>query len=327
MRLFRLTVLGGALALGACHDNSVPTQPTQPAGEPGLAANTAILDNDLVHIMPLDRGGGGVVAQSGPILYHGGPILVTTKVGSIYWATSTIYNGGPAAGTKGAGTADHSLIGHFLRNIGGSPHYNINTTYYDRVGAGHRVQNSVTYTQFWADNTGVPSSSGSTVSNSTIRSEIIKGFTQGKITFDPATIFVVFTKGNTNLGGGFGSQYCAYHGTFSWNGKTILYAALPFDHQYVNGCTSRTKSPNNDQAADDEMSALVHEIEESTTDYRLNAWFDASGQENADKCAFNFGTTYTTANGGKANVRLGGKDFMIQQNWVAPNTGCRLHYP
>jgi len=38
--------------------------------------------------------------------------------------------------------------------------------------------------------------------------------------------------------------------------------------------------------------------------------------ENADKCAWKFGTTYTTANGQKANMKLGARDFLIQQNWV-----------
>ncbi|MEP6573822.1 MAG: hypothetical protein ABJD11_14050 [Gemmatimonadota bacterium] len=324
MRLFRLTVVAGAFGLAACHDSSVPTQPSD---QSGVSPSTLSIGSDAIHIMPLDRGSQGPSALAGPILYHGGPILVRTKVASIYWATSRIYNGGPTPGTKGVGTADGSLVGYFLRNVGGSPYFNINTTYTDKVAGGHRVTNSVTYTQFWADNTSVPPSTGSTVSNATIRTEIIKGLNQGKLTYDPATVYLVFTRGNTNLGGGFGSQYCAYHGTFAWNGKTIVYAAMPFDHQYVNGCTSRLKSPNNDQAADDEMSAMVHEIEESTTDFQLNAWFDAAGNENADKCAFNFGTTYTTTNGGKANVKLGTKDFLIQQNWVAPNTGCRQHFP
>ncbi|MDB4948979.1 MAG: hypothetical protein JWM27_1628 [Gemmatimonadetes bacterium] len=69
----------------------------------------------------------------------------------------------------------------------------------------------------------------------------------------------------------------------------------------------------------------MHEMEETATDEMGNAWYDASAYENADKCAWNFGATFTTANGGLANVTLGTKSFLIQQNWInAGSGGCRL---
>ncbi|MBV9109664.1 MAG: hypothetical protein JO306_09690 [Gemmatimonadetes bacterium] len=73
------------------------------------------------------------------------------------------------------------------------------------------------------------------------------------------------------------------------------------------------------------MSTLIHEIEETTTDLMGNAWYDSAGNENADKCAWTWGTTYTTTNGGVANVNLGGKDFLIQRNWLNAGAGsCAL---
>ena len=36
-------------------------------------------------------------------------------------------------------------------------------------------------------------------------------------------------------------------------------------------------------------------LEETATDPDLNAWYDRRGYENADKCAWTFGTTYTVA--------------------------------
>jgi hypothetical protein len=48
--------------------------------------------------------------------------------------------------------------------------------------------------------------------------------------------------------------------------------------------------------------------------------------ENADKCAWKFGTTYT-ANGALANANLGGFDYLIQQNWVNAGGGyCAMSY-
>jgi hypothetical protein len=280
---------------------------------------------------PEFRAAAGNAVTLGAISYHGGRVLQSgIKIVSIYWAKSTIYAGGPTQnGGTGSGASDGSLIGHLLRNVGGSPHYNINTSYTD--AAGTKLLNSVSYTGFWANNTNVPSTTGR-VSNTTIRTMLQSGFTSGKLTYDANTLYTVFSAGRTNLGGGFGTQYCAYHTnmnvTVGGVSRNILVAVMPYGYAYAASCTmfSGAPSPNSDPAADGEISVLVHEIEEAQTDALGNAWYDANGYENADKCAWTFGTTSTAPNGGKYNVTLGGKNFLIQQNWIAPNGGCAMSY-
>jgi hypothetical protein len=76
-------------------------------------------------------------------------------------------------------------------------------------------------------------------------------------------------------------------------------------------------------------SVMVHELEEAATDPIGNGWYTpVAGQreENADKCAWTFGTTYAAANGATANIALGGHDYLIQQNWVNAASGgyCSL---
>ena len=313
----------------ACSDRPAPTQPGAPSFLDVQGTTTH------VHVMPTKAqalglsdarpgGGGGKKANTG-IFYHGGPVFYQTNVVAVYWANSTIYNGGPGAGTTGPGSADNSLIGYFLRNLGGSPYFNINTTYFDGTGA--HVQNVVNYTGFWAANTNVPAS-GANVSDAQIQAQLISGFTSGAITFDQNTLYEVFSGPGVNLGGGFGTQYCAYHGHFSWNGNDVKYSAMPHDYDFPTACAALSGSPNNDFAADAEVNTLAHETEETTTDEDLNAWFDRRGQENADKCAWTFGTTYTTSNGSVANMNLGGKDFLVQRNWVnAGSGGCANQYP
>ena len=66
---------------------------------------------------------------------------------------------------------------------------------------------------------------------------------------------------------------------------------------------------------------IAHEAEEAATDPMLGGWYDQNGYENADKCAWTFGERYTTANGAKANMKLGSRDFLIQQNWVNASGG------
>ena len=82
----------------------------------------------------------------------------------------------------------------------------------------------------------------------------------------------------------------------------------------------QTTCPNCNAGADCMASIIAHELEEAHTDPDLNAWYDTRGYENADKCAWTFGTTYTV-NGAKANMKLGTRDFLIQQNWVNAGGG------
>jgi len=258
------------------------------------------------------------------IYYHGGPIIYSQNVAAIYWGAAPIYTGGPDPVTApmGGGAADGSLVGFFLRNLGGSSYFNINTTYFD--GAGTHIQNVVTYTQYWASNTNLPPTDMTPVDDATIAAKIEEGFANGSLTYDPSTLYAVFTPSGVNLGGGFGSQYCAYHGYFvDGNGQNVKYAAMPYAYQFPSGCSALNGSPNNDFAADAVINVLAHETEETTTDENLNAWYDIVGNENADKCAWQFGGTYTTGNGSQANENMGGKDFLIQMNWVNATTGKR----
>jgi len=261
------------------------------------------------------------------ISYHGGPVLQNgIKVVAIYWASSTIYPGGPSVGAVGAGSGDGSNVGLFLRNLGASPYFAINSTY--TGSSGQPITASVQYTNYWANGTNAPSGT-TNVSDAQMLSMLQSGFASGAITYDPSTLYLIMTSGKVNLGGGFGTQYCAYHynGNVVVNGSTknVLYAAMPYDAAYPSGCTNGSGSPNNDAGADAEVNTLGHEIEETLTDMLGTAWFDTRGYENADKCAWTWGTTYTS-NGALANMNIGGKDFLVQQNWVNASGGyCALH--
>ncbi len=341
-RSWYLIAGAASLALAAsCSDS--PTRVSAPiAGGPsfdqGGVPNAAAGQNPNRHLFFLRSdtaaindahgahggGGGGKTANTG-ISYHGGPIIASPKVAAIYWAGSTIFNGGPTPGTAGAGSTDGSMIGLFLRNLGGSGYWNINSTYYD--GTNTHVNNSLAYTQYWAANNNVPAS-GQSVSDAQVQSEVVAGFTSGALSYDQSTLYVVFSGPGVNLGGGFGTQYCAYHGHFTWNGNDVKYAVMPYAQTYPSACTAGSNiSPNGDPAAAAEVNVLAHESEETATDEDLNAWYDRRGYENADKCAWNFGTTHSGATG-TYNQTIGGVQWLIQMNWVnAGSGGCLQTYP
>ncbi|MES2306877.1 MAG: hypothetical protein V4558_15345 [Gemmatimonadota bacterium] len=332
----RLTLgLAGLAALAACSE-SAPTA-SDPVATPVFNnASDKAGDNPVKHLFETRNSPAIAAARAKPgggtgISYHGGPVLqAATKVVAIYWASSPIYNNGPAAGTfsTSGNSGDNSLVGHFMRNLGGSPYFNINTTY--KNSAGTAINNIVTYTGFWANNTSAPTGTAN-VTDAQMLSMLSSGFTSGKLVYDANTLYIVFTSGKVNLGGGFGTQYCGYHthGNVSTPAgtKVALYSAMPYDYAYPSACTNGTAAPNGDAGADNEVSVLAHEIEETTTDPMGNAWYDNRGYENADKCAWNFGTTYSNGTG-IANMKLGGKDFLVQQNWINSGTGgCRLSWP
>jgi len=338
-----LLLTSGFLLAVACSDS--PTAPAAPSSPvtPSLSRDGADREFDAQgnkserHVFELAnslgdraaraaRGGGGT-----GISYHGGPVLqAATNVVAVYWGASPVYFGGPNPGTynTSSNSGDNSLVGTFLSNLGGSAYFNINTTYKD--GFGQAIKNVVNYTGYWANGTGVPSN-GQNVSDAAMISMLQSGFNSGALTYKAGTLYLIFTAGSVNLGGGFGTQSCAYHthGTVSVNGttRTVLYAAMPYVNAYPSACTNNSPSPNGDPSADREVNVLAHEIEETTTDMMGSAWFDSRGYENADKCAWNFGSMYTTANGGWANMNIGGKDWLVQQNWINSGSGgCRLSW-
>ncbi len=318
-----------ALALAACSDS--PT--SSPAG--GLTAPTSTMASVSEFNSPRHEfrtkeyfasANAGARSSGTGISFHGGTVIAgpaVTKIVAIYWGTGTIYSG-QASGT-GSGSSDPTLIGSFLRNLGGSPYFNINTTYYNASNS--HVLNQVQYTSFWTTGTTCAAPSASPTDANMV-ALIQCGLNAGAIAYDPNTVYAIFSGNGINLGGGFGSQYCAYHTHGSTTRGNVYYAAMPYNQQYVSGCTSQYASPNADAAANSEVNTLAHEIEETTTDAMGNAWYDNRGYENADKCAWTWGTVQTAANGGKYNMTFAdGKQYLVQQNWVNAGTGgCKLSY-
>lgn len=262
------------------------------------------------------------------IKYWGGRLIQQQRVVSVYYAPGPIYTGGPAAGTTGSGAADGSLVGYYLRNVGGSPRWNVNTTYSQTIDKVESfVQNTMTYSGFWATPTGP--SSGAAVSTGQMVGLIEAGFSSGNLTYDPNTLYVIFTGPGVNLGGGFSPtnlQYCAFHSAYRRNdGTFVQISAMPYDadftvaHRSAVGsfCVPQTGAPNGDFAADGIVSALEHETEETTTDPGIvffGGWFDIHGFESSDKCAYVYGPVFQNATG-FYNIHVGGKPFLVQGQW------------
>jgi hypothetical protein len=219
-----------------------------------------------------------------------------------------------------------TILTEFAKGIGGSPYFNINTTYYN--GSNAHVANSV----FYAGSTTDAYSRGTSLSDSAIQSVVSDAITSGRVPKDTNAVYFVLTSKDVTASSGFCTQYCGWHTHGTIAGSDIKYSFVGNPDRCPSACAAQTTSPSNNPGADGMASIIAHELEEAVTDPDLNAWYDTRGYENADKCAWTFGTTKTAPNGSKYNVTLpngsgGSRSYLIQQNWVNANGGyCAMSY-
>ena len=72
------------------------------------------------------------------------------------------------------------------------------------------------------------------------------------------------------------------------------------------------------------LSVVSHEANETITDALGNAWYDAAGYENGDKCAWNFGTQLGGGTGTHYNQVINGHHYELQQEWSNYSSRCVL---
>jgi hypothetical protein len=280
--------LGLAASLLACSDESPPSTP--PSGETVLAPPEA---DSLA--------GTGTATSTDPILYHGGPVMGGTSHVYVIWYGSWA----PAA---------VSVVEGFVGAVGPSPYFAINAGYKDSKGAhpeGATLAGSTTDAY----------SRGKAVAQADIVAIVSTAITAKKLPLDANGVYFVLTSADVTQTG-FCTKFCGWHTYVPIGGVNVKYSFIgDASKQCPQSCGVRTPSPNAQPGADALINVLAHELDESVTDPQLNAFYDAAGNENGDKCAWTFGTTHTTASGALANVKLGAHDYLVQQNWVNATNG------
>ena len=160
------------------------------------------------------------------------------------------------------------------------------------------------------------------VSDANVATYINNAIKNKVITAGAKPIYVYIGANNTRLSSGFGTAYCGWHSIGTIGVKNIPYIAIQdFTSTYTRNCSAQTISPNGDVPLDAVASILVHEIDEALTDPDLGTWYDSRGAENADKCAWAFGTASVLSTGAKWNFAAGSPElkYYIQMNWLADN--------
>jgi hypothetical protein len=239
------------------------------------------------------------------ISYHGGPLLLGTP--SIHYIWYGDWSGNSAT----------TILTSFAQNLGGSSYETVNATYYD--GSNTHVSGQIADAAAAND----AYSHGTSLSDADIQAIVA-----AQNPTDTDGIYMVLTSSDVDETSGFCTQYCGWHDHATINGLDIKYAFVGNPDRCPSACEEQTTSPNGNAGADGMASIIAHESEEAISDPDLNAWYDTRGNENADKCAWTFGTESNASNGSKYNIVLGGKEYLIQQNWVNANGGyCAMHFP
>jgi hypothetical protein len=223
------------------------------------------------------------MASGGPLYSHGGPVQNAPRVYLLFWGWGSDPYG------------ESSYLQGFLSRVGCTSWLNTVSQY----GGGY----CASYQGAWSDSSAVPT----TPTDGQIQSEALAFANYlGLSHFDTNAQLVVATPTGHSTSG-FGSSYCAYHGVVG--GTTLTYTDLPYmpDAGYSCGWGSVTGS-----ALDGVSIVEGHELAEAITDPELNAWYDGSGNEIADICAWT----------GLASINLHGVNYAMQPLWSNRANAC-----
>jgi len=228
---------------------------------------------------------------SSNLTYHGGPVITSAKVVPIFW------------GSAWSGSSVATSLSGYIAQFGGNGEYNTITQYSGILKSslgGNAVYDS--------------SNPPTNVTDAAIQAEVKKLFPSP----DASTIYEVFlpktsysSSGSSTSCGGTNLQYCAYHGNFSFAGKDVKYASMPYPS--CGGCQS---SGFNDTQNFEHF--VSHETREAVTDPDGTAWYDRRGYEADDKCAWS-PTPFTDSTTG---TNSGGSAYAYQYEWSNATSNC-----
>ena len=201
--------------------------------------------------------------------YHGGKIMPTAVTQAIFWGTSwSSYSGDKISGL------DLWYDGFNLSNYA--------KTADEYTGNNGKVAAATTHQGHIIDTS--PSVGGG--STSAILAEVCKVVSPDSSGNGYYAVYTDTPRGSAN--------YCAYHSYGSCNGTPVQFAYF-FKLDGDGGCDPRDTSGLHSQGLAALANVSGHELSEARTDPAgPAAWYDPSGEENGDKCAYTYGAPLVT---------------------------------
>ncbi|MEA2375117.1 MAG: endo-chitodextinase, partial [Thermoleophilaceae bacterium] len=263
-------------------------------------------------------------ALASNLTWHGGPVVHGGTAHAIYWAPP-----GYSFPSDYTSSID-AYFAHVAADSGKSSNvYSVARQYADGVGP---TSYQVTYGGSLTDTNPFPAGDCTDPGTSPCLTdqqltEELDGFLTAHsqprgmnnlyFLFTPAGVGSCFDSGGQTCAF---SYYCGYHSDFLSDAGHTLYA----NHPYASGVYGCDAGENpSGTSGDGTINVVSHEHNEIDTDPLGDAWFDADGEENADKCGFNFGTELgSTGSGDLYNQVIDGAQYYLQQEWSNADGGC-----
>jgi hypothetical protein len=268
-----------------------------------------------------------------PLLYHHGPVQHSSRVYSIFW--------GPPGFSFTAGYAN--VVNTYFNDVAADSFkttnvYASDTQYYDVVNAQKRpISYNVTNAGAINDTNPYPSSGcpnyklyGNTFSRACLTdqqlmTEINRVVASRGLPRGLGVEYFLFTP--RGLGSCFDSRladgcsergYCAYHSWIGGGSTPTLYSSMPYSK--TPGCDPGA-TPHGTEA-EAVLNVTSHEHNETITDPTGGGWYDSSGNENGDKCSWDFGATTYNGGLGYYNQVINGHQYLLQQEWSNRTNRC-----
>jgi hypothetical protein len=298
MNKFVLGSLATVAILAGCA--SPDSSPTSPAATPSFTYELAVPgnagDTPARVYLARDAGKSGNAGKPGGpslLLWHNGAVMNNAAVTAIYWGSS--WSSAAYQSDKISGLAT------FYGGLNNTSYMGTNTEY---TGSGDtQFTGAVSYSGRVIDASAGPTRAPKV---SEVEAEVCKAIANPV----PNGYYPVYTdlkRGHTG--------YCAWHSYGTCKGVPVQFGFF-FDLDGDAGC-----DPESTYGQSQGLAALAnvsgHEISEAVTDPRNGGWWDASGAENSDKCAWTFSGS---------SVKIGGKDWKIQGNFSNAAAKAGLGY-
>jgi hypothetical protein len=241
---------------------------------------------------PNDAGKPGGGASTSPNLtWHGGPIMPAAEVTPIFW--------GPSWGSKAFDGDKISGLETFYIDIKGSNYASTTSEFTSGTPT------PINYHGYKIDLSQAPGNGNRT---SPILAEVCRQITAVPNGYYP--VYVDTPRGHAG--------FCAWHSAGSCGSVPVQFAFF-FNLDGDLGCDPQDTSTGHSQGLSALANVSGHELSEAVTDPRLNAWYDSSGSENADKCAWSFSQSPLTFHNGS--------QWKIQGNWSNNAYSSATGYP
>jgi hypothetical protein len=220
------------------------------------------------------RDAGGPRKGSPDMTFHGGEVLKTANIQAVFWGTSWTSTDPKIAGLES-----------FYQGFSGSDYAGTSDEY---TGTNGQVGPTVTFLRYSIDTT-----SASGIQNGNNVTAVLQAVCRN-VSPDSSGMgyYPVYTDQPRGHAG-----FCAWHAAGTCGGVPVQIGFF-FKLDNDPGCDPADTQTGHPQGLAALANVSAHELSEARTDPAFNGafggWYDATGAENGDKCAWTFNVPYVT---------------------------------